>query len=122
MATKDVKITFHTLIQRMWKQADESENKEQPFFFVGEVLDYIGSIKSKDKTQKFYELKDKKFCFIDMVNKISINDKDFVYFGIFKSARSEFRPNLINRKTGSERKNPKEISEVVCTYAASGDY
>lgn len=111
MATKDVKITFHTLIQHMWKQADESENKEQPFFLVGEVLDHIGSIKSKDKTQKFYELKDKKFCFIDTVNKTSLNDNDTVYYGIFKSARSDFRPNLINRKTGTERKNPKEISE-----------
>jgi hypothetical protein len=111
MATKDVKITFHTLIQRMWKLADESENKEQPFFLVGEVLDHIGSIKSKDKTQKFYELKDKKFCFIDTVNKASLNNDDVVYYGIFKSARSDYRPNLINRKTGTERKNPKEITE-----------
>lgn len=111
MATKDVKITFHTLIQRMWRQAGEAENKEQPFFLVEEVLDYIGSIKSKDKTQKFYELKDKKFCFIDTVNKTNLNNNDIVYYGIFKSARSDYRPNLINRKTGTERKNPKEISE-----------
>lgn len=111
MATKDVKITFHTLIQRMWKQKDDEENRERPFFMVGAVLDYIGNIKAKDKMQKFYELRDKKFCFIDFVNKADINDKDVVYYGVFKSARSDFRPNLINKRTGNERKNPKEISE-----------
>ena len=111
MATKDVKITLHTLIQRMWKQTNEDENKEQPFFMVGAVLDYIGNIKATNKMRKFYELRDKKFCFIDFVNKVNLNDKDVVYCGLFKSARSDFRPNLINKRTGNERKNPKEISE-----------
>ena len=111
MATKDVKITFHTLIQRMWGQNNVIGNNEQPFFLVGKVLDYIGNIKSKDKMQKFYDLRDKKFCFIDFVYKTDIDETDVVYSGVFKSARSDFRPNLINKRTGNERKNPKEISE-----------
>ncbi len=111
MSTKDVKITFHTLIQRMWGQNNVIGNNEQPFFLVGKVLDYIGNIKSKDKMQKFYDLRDKKFCFIDFVYKTDIDETDVVYSGVFKSARSDFRPNLINKRTGNERKNPKEISE-----------
>lgn len=111
MATKDVKITFHTLIQRMWGQNNVIGNNEQPFFLVGKVLDYIENIKSKDKMQKFYDLRDKKFCFIDFVYKTDIDETDVVYSGVFKSARSDFRPNLINKRTGNERKNPKEISE-----------
>ena len=111
MSTKDVKITFHTLIQRMWGQNNVIGNNEQPFFLVGKVLDYIGNIKSKDKMQKFYDLRDKKFCFIDFVYKTDIDETDVVYSGVFKSARSDFRPNLINKRTGNERKNPKGISE-----------
>ena len=111
MATKDVKITFHTLIQRMRRQTDETENKEQPFFLIENVLDFVGKYKTNDKIKKFYELKDNKFCFIDSVKRESFGETETVYYGIFKSARSEFRPNLINRRTGNERQNPKEKSE-----------
>lgn len=111
MATKDVKISFHTLIQHMWKQKQEDEEKELPFFLIGDVLEYISSFKEKDKKKKFYDLRDNKFCFIDFVNKTELNDTDVAYTGVFKSARSDYRPNLINKRTGNERTNPKERSE-----------
>lgn len=111
MATKDVKISFHTLIQRMWKQKQEDEEKELPFFLIGDVLEYIGSIGVKDKKKKFYNLRDNKFCFIDYVNTTKLDENNIVYCGVFKSARSDFRPNLINKRTGNERVNPKEMNE-----------
>ena len=76
---------------------------------IEEVLDYIGSI--KDKRKRYYDLKSGKFCFIDSINKETIDENVTLFKGVCKSARNEFRPNLINKKTGNERKNPKELSE-----------
>ena len=76
---------------------------------IEEVLDYISNI--TDNRNRYYELKSGKFCFIDSISKESIDENVTLYKGVCKSARNEFRPNLINKKTGTERKNPKELSE-----------
>lgn len=105
---KDCKISLVTLIQRMWKDKAEDNIIDKPLYVVQDILSYI--IKKK-KQNRFYDLKENKFCFIQTM-KVDNSDKDRVFIeGYFKSARSEFRPDLINKRTGEERKNPKEKSE-----------
>ena len=105
---KNVIVTYHRILQRMWKSNNETEDAYNPFYMMGDVLKYI---KSLGKKKKFYELKNDKFCFIDSLEEEVIDNDVVLYKGYFKSARSEFRPNLINKITGNERKNPKEITE-----------
>ncbi len=109
MSKKEIKITFHTLSLSS-PSKDNNEFEEHPFFSVGDLIDYIRVLGDDDKTRKFFDLKDNKFCFIDYSNKLSIKN-DTIYVGFFKSARHEFRPNLINKLTGVERDNPKELNE-----------
>ena len=104
--SKNVKISFHTFVKCMLKSG---EYVEEPFYMIEEVLDYISNI--TDNRNRYYELKSGKFCFIDSISKESIDENVTLYKGVCKSARNEFRPNLINKKTGTERKNPKELSE-----------
>jgi hypothetical protein len=104
---KDVKISFHTLIQRMWKDKDGDKQIDTPFYLVNEILEYIFLLPKK---RKFYDLKDNKFCFLEFIDTNRTEHSLFIS-GFFKSARNEFRPNLLNRKTGNERPNPKEITE-----------
>lgn len=106
--TKNIKITFHTLMQRMWKKKGEEEAKEVPFFLIEQVITYIAKLAKK---AKFHDLKGNKFCYLESISKKDINDSVTIYTGLFKSARNDFRPDLINKRTGIERKNPKEITE-----------
>lgn len=103
MKTKDTKIQFYALIKRDWKSPNQEDIVETPFYDVKNVLEYVSKMTKK---KRFYDLKNDKFCFLDT---FSI-DKNFCS-GFFKSARNEFRPNLINKTTGNERKNPKEKTE-----------
>jgi len=107
-STKKVKITFHTFIQRMWKKKKDDEVKEYPFYLIENVLDYVSKL---GKKAKFRDLKGNKFCYLEYIDEKVINDNILIYTGLFKSARNEFRPDLINKRTGIERKNPKEIME-----------
>ena len=91
----------------MWKKRSEDEIREVPFYLIESVLDYINKL---NKKEKFHDLKGNKFCFLEALNKKS-EENTTVYTGFFKSARNEFRPDLINKRTGIERKNPKEITE-----------
>jgi hypothetical protein len=92
----------------MWKKKKKDEAKEYPFFLIEDVLDYIGKL---GKKAKFHDLQGNKFCFLETLDKKSVSENIFIYTGFFKSARNEFRPDLINKRTGAERKNPKEITE-----------
>lgn len=117
MKKKAVKIMYHTLMKKTWvesknrseKQTDD-QNDETPYYEIEAVLDYIYSIKRL--RDKFYDLKNNKFCYIDSVTKEILRDEDIIiYTGVFESARDEFRPNLVDKKTGEKRPNPKAISE-----------
>ncbi len=103
MKTKDTKIQFYTLIKRVWRSPNQEDIIEMPFYEVKEALEYTSKLSKK---KRFYDLKNDKFCFLDSFT----IDSNFC-LGYFKSARNEFRPNLINKQTGGERKNPKEKSE-----------
>lgn len=106
---KNVKVTFHTILKKPWKKKSDDEiPAEEPFYEVAEVLDYV---KKLSRTSKFYDLQGNKFCYLEFISKEVINNSLVIYTGIFKSARNEFRPDLINKKTGIERKNPKKITE-----------
>ena len=104
---KDVKVSFHTLIQKHFKKENEDNEKMNPFF---EILDLINEINALSKVKRFYNLKDNKFCFMDSIEITETANYKLVT-GFIKSARNEFRPNLIDKKTGNERKNPKTLNE-----------
>lgn len=103
MKTKDTKIQFYALIKRDWKSPKQENILETPFYEVNNILEYISKL---GKKKRFYDLKNDKFCFLD-----SFTIDNNYCSGFFKSARNEFRPNLINKLTGNERKNPKEKTE-----------
>lgn len=128
---KDVKITYHTIIQRMWRKAGKKPNLteeeyalaeteednepmtadealESPFYIIGDVLKFILKLPSK---KRFYDIKNSKFCYLDVLQSEVIDANVSIYKCIFESAKNEFRPLLINKKTGAKRKNPKELSE-----------
>lgn len=104
---KKVKITFHTLTQKMWKSENEAELEENPYWDVETVLNYKINL---PKTDRFYDLKDDKYCFVESMKK-EVIDENCYLFGYFKSSRSEYRPDLIDKTTGDERPNPKKITE-----------
>lgn len=108
---------YHTLVQKEWKTTTENKTVsdepeeciESPFYNIEYVLDYIESIRRI--RYKFYDLKSDKFCYIDTIRKNVSLDGTIIYKGIFESARNEFRPYIIDKKTGTKRPNPKTISE-----------
>ncbi|WP_428329520.1 hypothetical protein [Mucilaginibacter sp.] len=104
MATeKERKISFGTLISRAYKTHEET-----PFSLIVEVIKHNLKLKKLDRQ---FDLKDSKFCFIDNAA-IETDDVGIkIISGYFKSARNDFRPNLIDKKTGEERKSPKKLSE-----------
>lgn len=105
---KDCKVLFNTLVKRIYRKSIDDEIINLPFFEIDQVAGFIMKL---TKTKRFYEMQNNKFCFLDSLSIIK-NVKEPIYIsGLFKSARNEFRPNLINKKNGSERRNPKEISE-----------
>ncbi|MCL1674158.1 hypothetical protein [Elizabethkingia meningoseptica] len=104
MKTKDVKIQFATIFKNIYLSAIEKENPksedmEKPFYEIDDVIQYISKLAKK---RRFYNLKSDKFCFLE-----DTNTRDNFISGYFKSARNEFRPNIINKQTGEERINPK---------------
>lgn len=103
MKTRDIKIQFYSLLKREWKSPKQEDIVEAPYYDIKDALEYVSKLPRK---KRFYDLKNDKFCFLDTYE---VN-KNFC-FGYFKSARNEFRPNLINKSTGTERKNPKEKTE-----------
>ncbi|MBQ4408446.1 MAG: hypothetical protein II852_15715 [Bacteroidales bacterium] len=109
MASKEVKISFHILNICVASNSEEPL-EEYPFSTIGQLLEYIRALGDDDKKQKFYDLKDHKFCFLDYVYSSKV-DGYSIYEGCFKSARHEFRPSLINKLTGNERENPKDFNE-----------
>lgn len=107
--TKRVKITFHTLVKRLYKKKNDKESQEYPFWEAENILMYISQ---RPKIERFYNIKGGKFCFLESpIKKDIIEEDDFLLSGFIKSARNEFRPNLIDKKTGDERENPKTINE-----------
>lgn len=103
MKSKDTKIHFYSLIKREWKSSKQEDIEDAPFYEVGDVLDYVLKLSKK---KRFFDLQNDKFCFLDSF----VLDNNFCS-GYFKSARNEFRPNLIDKVTGTERKNPKVKTE-----------
>jgi len=104
---KNVKVLYHILVKKNWKKRKDEETVYLPLYEIIDILQYI---KKLSRLKKFFDLSNDKFCFIESVD-INEHNEYTLAKGFFKSARNEFRPNLINKRTGTERKNPKEISE-----------
>lgn len=106
---KKIKILYKTLIKYEWKKGDSNEDRSMPFW---EVYDVVKLIKKKAKKNKIRDIKGDKFCFLENFSVTENADKSRVeIYGFFKSARNKFRPNLVNRRTGQERPNPKLLVE-----------
>lgn len=104
---KDVKVHFFILTKKNWRQAKDEKTVIYPLYEINDIILYV---KKLLKLKKFFDLQDNKFCFLESVS--SVNEgSNIVFKGFFKSARNEFRPNLLNKKTGEERSNPKLLTE-----------
>jgi hypothetical protein len=99
---KERKIAFHTLYNKTWKT-----HVIFPCFIIGDVIMYILSFK---KIHKKYDLKESKFCLLQDAT-FEESKEETIITGFFKSAIDSFRPNLIDRTNGDERKSPKKLTE-----------
>lgn len=106
--TKDCKIYFSTLVKKMWKHDKEDKDEFNPFYSVIELLPFI--LKRK-KILRYYDLKEEKYCFLETVSITPKDENTTLISGIFKSSRTNFRPNVLDKKTGLERPNPKNKDE-----------
>ncbi len=106
---RNIKILYKTLTKYQWSRGDTFAERSSPFW---EVLDVIEFISKKSKKKKIRDLNSDKFCFLEnfFVTEDSGRQRKVIY-GFFKSARNQFRPNLVNRRTGVERPNPKLLVE-----------
>ncbi len=106
---RKVKILYKTLIKYEWSKGDTIADRSNPFW---EVLDVIKYIKPLSKKKKIRDLKGDKFCFLENFSITEVPNQNRVeIYGFFKSARNQFRPNIVNRRTGVERPNPKLLVE-----------
>ena len=60
--TKRVKITFHTLVKRLYKKKNDKESQEYPFWEAENILMYISQ---RPKIERFYNIKGGKSCFLE---------------------------------------------------------
>ena len=104
---KDVKVLFYQLFMQSWKRGEKENSALHPFIELREIISYV---KKLSRLKKFYDMNNGKFFFLETVEIVE-DDSDVIFKGFFKSARNEFRPNLINKKTGEERPNPKQLAE-----------
>ena len=110
MKPKQVQITYHTLVKKMYKTSPDYDENNQfhPFFEAPEIF---SSILKLSKKKRFFNLQNDKFCFVSNAKVEELVNDVIMIQGNFISARNKFRPNLINRKTGEERPNPRALSE-----------
>lgn len=85
-------------------QIGEADQRE-PYHEVVSLLEHIINLPLK---KRFFDLKDDKFCYLDEFEQVQ--EKPF-FRGVIESARSAFRPKLINKSNGQKRVNPRELSE-----------
>lgn len=56
LKNKDVKVTYHTIMQRMWrkrgKKAEDAEDeviKENPFYMINDILIFVSKLSIKNR-------------------------------------------------------------------------
>lgn len=103
MTNKDTKVQYLCLLKRLYRESRSDNFTDLPF---ESVITHFSKIIRWSKRKRSYELKDNKFCFLAY-----FEIKNDIGQGYFKSARDEFRPNLLDRRTLAERRNPKEKTE-----------
>jgi hypothetical protein len=101
--SKTRKISFNTLIKKIWRSG-----QEVPFFEISDTVKYVQTL---SKRAKQFEMKENKFCLLQSAKIEKDDDGNTIISGLFKSARHTFRPNLLDRSTGDERPSPKKLSE-----------
>lgn len=103
---KTRKIEYYSLVKKNYREIDT------PITPFTEVISLLKSISQLSKKKRIYDLKSDKYCLLDVLDIVNDDNNDiFIVSGMFKSAISNFRPKLINRRTAAERDNPKEKVE-----------
>lgn len=105
--TKKVKVLYYQLYIKHWKKGEKDNSELEPYIEIEETLTKINKLA---RLKKFFDLNNGKFFFLESFISSKIDD-NIILKGNFKSARNEFRPNLVNKKTGNERPNPKLLVE-----------
>lgn len=100
MADSKVRIVeFYTLQERDLKTGDIT-----PALIIKKSIEYIKGLPRIDRR---FSINSKKFCLLESISDL----KDNMQTLIFKSAKTHYRPNLLEKETLSERKNPKKAGE-----------
>ena len=106
--SKEIKIHFLSVVKNNWQNNKQATQKTEPFYDVENVFKFM---KKLAKKSLFYDLKGDKFAYLgDIKYETGPNNSQLV-IGLFKSGRNEFRPSVVNRVTGDERKSPKNKGE-----------
>ena len=103
-----VKVLYNTLVSHQWTRSVRNEDRDTPYYGVYLLL---RKTKRKAKTARFFDLSGGKFMFLETLSKTDLESGKVLVSGVFKSARNQFRPNLINKTNGTERENPKLMTE-----------
>lgn len=99
MASKNRRINFYTLEQQDWDTGDVT-----PAQCIREVIDYVKSMSRVDRRHNIA----KKVAVLYQASEV--ND-DGIHSIMFKSAKTDYSPKLLDRITTEERDNPKRRTE-----------
>ncbi|MBK9479121.1 MAG: hypothetical protein IPN99_09850 [Bacteroidetes bacterium] len=94
-------IKFYTLIQKDW----ETSNSPIPAQRVKYIIDMVILLERK---KRVFDITKQKFCVLESS---TFNESNKTHSLIFKSAKTDYRPDLFDRETIQERKNPKKSTE-----------
>lgn len=84
---------------------DIEDGHETPATIVKDIIEFIYSL--DDHT---FDISDKKFCSLESLDTYE-SGNDTIQELCLKSARRGYRANLVDRETGKERPNPKQMHE-----------
>lgn len=107
MAKKDRSLQFIQVFKKDKQSGDESVASD----LIDVLLHYHEFTRN---TKKIKEINREKIGMVEGLHKydpVSNPSERVFYYGHFLTAKHSFRPNLIHRKTGTQRKSPKEKDE-----------
>lgn len=99
MATKQRFVSFYSLVK---SYLDEREDVP-----ASDLGDLFTGILTLDIETKIEDIKDDKFMYLESASK----QKGGYIVGYFVSAKTKYRADLVDRKTGKKRRNPKTMTE-----------
>lgn len=99
MAPKQRFVNFYGLVN-----SEHGSTDEEPASNIWDSLDAILELSVGDRME---DIKDDKFMYLESV----VQHRGGIIAGYFISAKNKYRADLVDRKTGKKRKNPKSLTE-----------